>query len=340
MSKVLKGIDVSYANGVIDWEKVETDFAVLRCGYGSESSSQVDEQFYRNAEGCIANDIPFGIYHFAYCLTAEEAEREADFATKLADKYKKYVKFIAYDIEEDTLRYCRQNGVNHTKASLTACAKAFLDKVSKKGYKPVLYTNYDYIRNQYNYDELKKYYLWLSYPDANEAGMDCGMWQYSWTGRVYGINGSVDMNFMYDDIVTGKSATVKMDTTDSQINSSKKVDYSVEVTVSDGVNIRSGAGTSYNIKGAVPCGKVLKISRQTVSNGYTWGYTVYKDITGWIALDYTEKSSTEQYHTVRNGDTLSWIAYKYNTTIDNLCRLNKDIVSKNLIYIGQKIRVK
>lgn len=344
MSKILKGIkgiDVSYAQGKVDWVKVKNtgiDFAVIRCGLGSKSETQIDKQYYNNAQGCIENNVPFGIYHFGYCLTAKDAEKEADFAIELANKYSKYVKFIAYDIEEDTLKYCEKNGVIHTKASLTACAKAFLEKVKAAGYKPVLYSNYDYIKNHYNYDELKDYYLWLAYPDAKEAGRDCGMWQYSWTGKVDGINCNVDMNFMYDDIISSTSTSSA--SADSQVNSSKKVDYSVTVTASDGVNLRSGAGTSYKIKSAVPNGTTLKITRQTSGNGYEWGYTSYNNESGWIALDYTKKVSTAEYHTVVTGDTLSWIAYKYNTTIDAICKLNKNIVDKDLIYVGQKIRVK
>ena len=38
---VAKGIDVSYHNGVIDWEKVKADgidFAIIRCGYGMDEA--------------------------------------------------------------------------------------------------------------------------------------------------------------------------------------------------------------------------------------------------------------------------------------------------------------
>lgn len=199
---MLKGIDVSYANNKIDWSKAskEVDFAIIRCGFGSESPDQADGLYRNNANGCTKYNVPFGIYHFAYCVNSEAAKQEADFAIKLAKEYKG-CKFIAYDIEEDTLRYCRQQGVVHTRASLTACAKAFLERVKSAGYTPVLYANYDYINNRYNYSELSKYYLWLAYPGASSAGRDCGIWQYSWTGKVNGISGNVDMNCMYDDII-------------------------------------------------------------------------------------------------------------------------------------------
>lgn len=45
------------------------------------------------------------------------------------------------------------------------------------------------------------------------------------------------------------------------------------------------------------------------------------------------------YYTVKSGDTLSAIAAKYKTTVNKLVSLNK-IKNPDLIYIGQKLRVK
>ena len=44
-------------------------------------------------------------------------------------------------------------------------------------------------------------------------------------------------------------------------------------------------------------------------------------------------------YTVRAGDTLNFIAYKHSTTVDKLVELN-NIKNRDLIYVGQKIRVK
>lgn len=44
-----------------------------------------------------------------------------------------------------------------------------------------------------------------------------------------------------------------------------------------------------------------------------------------------------RYCTVRSGDTLSGLAYRYGTTVSKLCKLNR-ISSKSIIRIGQKIR--
>src|SRR5690606_26467823 len=53
----------------------------------------------------------------------------------------------------------------------------------------------------------------------------------------------------------------------------------------------------------------------------------------------SSKASGKVYHTVRAGDTVSGLAVKYGTTVSKIKSLNglKDV---NLIYVGQKLRVK
>ena len=45
------------------------------------------------------------------------------------------------------------------------------------------------------------------------------------------------------------------------------------------------------------------------------------------------------YYTVKKGDTLSGIAAKHHTTLQNLVRLNPQIKNPNLIYPGDAIRL-
>ena len=78
------------------------------------------------------------------------------------------------------------------------------------------------------------------------------------------------------------------------VNSSREVDYFVQVTASYGLNIRQGASTKRNILGAVPYNAVVKVTRWTSGGAYKWGLVEYDGIKGWIALDYTRKVSVEQ----------------------------------------------
>ena len=72
-----------------------------------------------------------------------------------------------------------------------------------------------------------------------------------------------------------------------QLNSSKKVDYTVKVVANDGLNIRQGAGLSYKILGTVPCNSFVKVTNYTSGGAYKWGLVEYDGVKGWIALDYT-----------------------------------------------------
>lgn len=196
----MKGIDVSYANGPINWQKVkqskQVDFAIIRSTFGSDLPSQTDSQFFQNATGCVKNNIPFGTYHFAYFINKQKAVDEANFAIRKANEYKKYVKFIALDIEEDSERYASRMGYS---PNWTECALAFCETVEKAGYKAVIYSNQSWLTSKLDYNKLKKYPLWYAAPYASAPKYTCAIWQNAWNGRIPGIIGDVDTNICYDE---------------------------------------------------------------------------------------------------------------------------------------------
>lgn len=51
-------------------------------------------------------------------------------------------------------------------------------------------------------------------------------------------------------------------------------------------------------------------------------------------------ASQEKYYTVKEGDCLSTIAHRYNTSVVKLVLLNPQITDPNLIYPGDVIRLK
>ena len=76
------GIDVSYFQGDIDWEKVResgVDFAMLRIGYRGYESGQLneDERFAEYVKGAEKAGIDVGVYFFSQAVTPEEALNEA-----------------------------------------------------------------------------------------------------------------------------------------------------------------------------------------------------------------------------------------------------------------------
>ncbi len=66
----------------------------------------------------------------------------------------------------------------------------------------------------------------------------------------------------------------------------KTVSQYWKITSSNGVNMRSGPGTSYSTVAGVPYNTTIKVTKKTCAGGYTWGYTSYNGINGWVALDY------------------------------------------------------
>ena len=85
-----------------------------------------------------------------------------------------------------------------------------------------------------------------------------------------------------------------------------------KITASGGVNVRKGAGTDYDPKTVADYGNVLKITKKTTADGYTWGYTNTDSLNGWIALDYAKKVSLSE---LGNNSTLSSSSVLYGNSV-------------------------
>ena len=328
-----KLIDVSTWNGNIDWDKVYKSgvrYAMIRSSFGVENPNQVDNKFVRNITNAQRAGVKCGIYHYSYARSATEAKKEADFCLKTIKNYKIDLP-VAFDIEDSSQTHLGKD-------TLTSIVIAFCDRIKSAGYRPMLYCNPNWLCNYLHKDKLiNKYDIWLANWGVSAPSYNCAIWQYSENGSVPGISGSVDMNWIFKDYTSTKPATTKPVTKPSNV---KKTDYSVKVTAQAGLNVRKGAGTNYNIITALKCGTMVSVSKVTGNWGYVGKYG------GWICLDYTAKVSTTStvksdkvYYTVKSGDTLSYIAYRYSTTVDKLVSLN-NIKNRDLIYVGQRIRVK
>ena len=331
-----KLIDVSTWNGNIDWDKVYKSgvkYAMIRSSFGIENPNQVDNKFVRNITNAQRAGVKCGIYHYSYAKSAAEAKKEAEFCLKTIKGYKIDLP-VAFDIEDSSQTHLGKD-------TLTSIVIAFCDRIKFAGYRPMLYCNPNWLCNYLHKDKLiNKYDIWLANWGVSAPSYNCAIWQYSENGSVPGVSGSVDMNWIFKDYTSTKPSTVKPSTSTKPITNVKSVDYSVKVTAKAGLNVRKGAGTNYNIITALKCGTVATVSKVSGNWGYVGKYG------GWICLDYTAKVGTTStvksdkvYYTVKSGDTLSYIAYRYNTTVDKLVSLN-NIKNRDLIYVGQKIRVK
>lgn len=190
----IKGIDVSYWQGNIDFKKVAKDgikFAILRQGY----RKSIDSKFIDYVNDCKNNDINIMVYHFIYTDGATPKQNaESTYNNIKKAKLNPENVWIAADLEYDTWI---KNKEICTKEKCTKYTKEYLDSLQKLGCKKLfIYTNNDYYENYYDWNELK-YPIWLA--DYNEnPRYKCAIHQYSSEGNVNGINGTVDMDYLFD----------------------------------------------------------------------------------------------------------------------------------------------
>lgn len=186
------GIDISYAQGEVDFTKLRhhTDFIIIRAGYGS-FASQRDEYFERNYSCCKRYKIPCGAYWFSYARNAEEARQEALACTEVI-KGKRFEYPIYYDVEGGALQGGRD--------TVSEMCRTFCDTLEQAGYFTGIYMSCSPLETLLDTEVRKRYALWAAeYGGRLGYSGYVGMWQYSSGGRLPGIVGSVDTDICYED---------------------------------------------------------------------------------------------------------------------------------------------
>ena len=198
----MPGIDVSYYQGTIDWEKVKAsgiEFAIIRVGYrgyGQEGKLVEDKMATKNLKGALKAGLKVGVYFFSQATNTEEALEEADFVLKHIRGYDITMP-VVFDWE-----YISEEArtANVDPRTLTDCYLAFCGKIEEAGYTPMAYFNTFQSRKMMYLTELEDYPFWLAlYSDRMTFPYRIEMWQYTDSGRVPGIEGNVDINLMFTD---------------------------------------------------------------------------------------------------------------------------------------------
>ncbi len=172
------GIDVSKHNGKVDWPTAKAaglNFAMIRCGYGSDMASQDDQQWERNVKECDRLGIPWGAYLYSYALNANDAKSELQHALRLL-KGKKPTYPVFIDME-DADGYKANHGGTPSKSTNTAIIKTFCDGIKAAGYKPGYYCNRDWYYNRIDPSQLKSYAFWYARPGVSKPDLSCDIWQ-------------------------------------------------------------------------------------------------------------------------------------------------------------------
>ena len=226
---IVIGIDVSYHNENIDWEKVKAsgvEYVIIRAGYRAYKSGSIGEDncFRKYYAGAKAAGLKIGVYFFTQAITPEEAKQEAEWVIDKLESYKFQIDLpIVYDDEYYKVGEGRFWEANLNKTEKTACAEAFCKQVKNAGYDAMVYGNASWLKNEINTDQLKQagYKVWMarynsySYRDNTSDkdkyyGGTLDYWQCSETAKVDGISGNVDLDYWYQ---PGRTDIVKDPTT-------------------------------------------------------------------------------------------------------------------------------
>jgi lysozyme len=179
---------------------------------------------------------------------------------------------------------------------------------------------------------------WVAqYASKCTYGGSYGIWQYSSSGQVNGINGDVDMDISYQDF----SSIIKSGGFNGYPNAGSSQPATPQPT------------TPVQPSVPVPPRKsVEELAREVLAG--KWGNgTDRKSRIASAEYDYAavqakvnellhvQSRPQAVYYTVQRGDTLSAIARKYGTSVAAIQRLNASLIRNvNVIQVGWKIRVK
>ena len=198
VSKV-KVIDVSYYQKDINWDLFASESdcfgVILRLGYWTT----LDKKFERNISELKRLNIPYGIYLFSYATSIDGARHEAEFTNNMIDKYDiKPQLGIYYDLESwktntTTSDSISKNGYNYI-------AKGYIESVSNhvnNNYIVGIYSGRWYAMNRLG-NIAKSYVKWVAeYNSTLKYDGPYIMWQYTSKGNIPGIEGNVDISYLY-----------------------------------------------------------------------------------------------------------------------------------------------
>lgn len=309
---MLKGIDISHHQKGIDLGAIDTDFVIIKATEGNGYTDEMCDTFYQKAKSLGKK---LGVYHFARPDLGNTAEAEADWFIKETLGYHKEA-ILVLDWESGNLQD-------------TTWARKWLDRVySKTGVRPVIYMSASVMRSA-NWGDVVAgdYGLWVANYGSNDGTAQdsvfdkyplkywdfYALWQYTSVGRLNGYNGNLDLNYF-----SGDSSA--WDKYAGGSPSSSKPSNPVETKSTDDLAREVIAGKYGN-------GEDRK---NALGSRYDEVQARVNEILGINQVEY---------YIVQSGDNLTKIANRYGTTVNQLVSWN-NISNPNLIYPGQKLRVK
>ena len=204
-------IDVSGWQGDIDWAKAKADGVegvIIRLGYGEGNNA--DKKAQRNISECKRLGIPFGIYWYSYADTPALAKEEgADVVAKLK-QFGVNPSDLAYPVYYNLEKWTWEGHKPPTDPNVyNNIVNNWYSALQSAGYKNLsVYSYTSYLQGPLNHADIYAKTTWVAQYGAR-MGFDSFPtnsrgWQYTSSGKVDGISGTVDMNaFGHKEFVNG-----------------------------------------------------------------------------------------------------------------------------------------
>lgn len=201
------GIDISYWNEDVDFEELKDagiDYVIIRAG---SKYQKPDRQFENHYKGAKEAGLDVGCYFYSYAETVDEVEDEVEMLLKIIEG-KTFEYPVYFDMEEKS-----QESLS-TERRMAMCY-TFCELMIENGYFPGVYANRRWLNNFFDSEELCTYFdVWYArYPlDADDGSepiyfdewdyelaeaSSYGMWQFTQSGRIDGVEDNVDLNVAY-----------------------------------------------------------------------------------------------------------------------------------------------
>lgn len=198
------GVDISCFNTRVDWNALREegiDFALLRVGGRGWGSGHVyiDLRFRDYFAAAKAAGLNLGVYFYSTATTPAEAVEEAEFVVNtLAGAPLDMPIYFDTEYSGD---YPHGRADRLTRAERERVIYAFCATVRQRGYEAGVYSGVYFIEHELDRAALPTRSLWIANYTKNhvEPKVDYSydLWQYTESGRVRGVSGTVDINVIF-----------------------------------------------------------------------------------------------------------------------------------------------
>lgn len=311
------GIDVSVWQRGIDFIRAKNEgveFVIARAMYGNAKDTEF-ETMYTKAKNA---GLGVGAYQWGRAANVAQAREEARLLIDNCLNGKVFEYPIYYDVEDSILL---SKGVNET----TEIIKAWCETIENAGYFAGVYMNQSCFDNEVLGDTLAKLYSqWRAYWTTEDRKPNAPMWQFGGETNLIRSNrlaGYIcDQDYAYVDFPSIiKNAGLNGFNNSNLITLTKEKKGVNELAI-EVINGKWGNGSA----------------RKKALTEAGYDYAIVQAEVNRLLQNH---GTTAVYYVVKSGDTLSQLAKNHGTTVSQLVSWN-NIKNPNLIYVGQKIRVK